>query len=556
MRSVLFLLMLIPFAIGNSAFAEIYSNNDYSFSIYYPDQWIHNDEILVYDDGRISPVVFFSDNDEWWITKVQIDLIEDSQISSTEHNEDVFDILENKLERSCQNASQEIEGFICSDFKLFEMRVLIIDGIKSYQLAYSWTEYYSDDEIYKNISYYTVIPKNENTWTIFSNTLEEYFPEHSKAVQDMINSFQVNYATEIIEDNSQFTLDDDEKSSFITLIITTINSMLNLSFELAEDPTLQGWGNDVIKNVAEKTESKIVNQLGYDPTSLEEVNAHLNSKSNTNDQQPKESLSKTTPNSKRQPLPNSEPQPLPNSEPQPLTGWELAVVESKQYPKTITYTYGSLPSGIDKNIILDATVQAFRNWETSNPELEFEYSKNLKSDILIKWQIYSNPDHDGLATITLVNDEPIIGKGTITASIGSVNCRGEYVQHDSGRMTNISMHEIGHIMGLSHHMEENHLMYGPDFTDQTKFDTMGYEIPKRLDDWFVGQGQLVEKADSLKKEYDAIYSQYKKYEGKLVSQNEYATVIALHSQLTEINDERNKILQKLDCYPNFSVLEP
>ena len=548
--------MLIPFAIGNSAFAEIYSNDDYLFSINYPDQWIFNDEIVIYEDGRTTPIEFW-DNVDGWVTNVQIDQIEDDfQISSKVDNANIYDVLKNKLETRCQNASQEIEGFICTDFRMLEFRILIIDEIESYQLKYSWTENYSDEEVYKNISYYTVILKDETTWIISSKTLEEHFPEHGKTVQDMIKSFKIINA-KIVEEDFQTTLSDEEENSFIGLIITTVNSMLNMVFELADDLTLQDWGNDVINNVAGRTEAKIQNQLGYDPTSLKEMREHVNSKSKPNNQQPEESLPEITSKPKRQPLPESkiipEPEPkLLNSEPKTPPNYQLPVVEVKQYPNTITYTYQGLASGIDKNIVLDATTQAFRNWEKANPELDFEYSKDTKSDIMIKWQIYSNPDHDGLATITLVNDKPILGKGTITASLGSTDCRGDYIQFDSGKTTNILMHEVGHIIGLGHHMDENHLMYDPGFTSQTEFDDMGFEIPEIFDNYFVGQDKLVEKADALKKEYDAIYDQYKKYEEKPIPSSEYTTAISLQMQITALEKEYYQILQEAKCYPNFS----
>lgn len=228
----------------------------------------------------------------------------------------------------------------------------------------------------------------------------------------------------------------------------------------------------------------------------------------------------------------------------------------------ITYGYESLPSNIHQDIVILALDNAVRNWEIANPRLDFEFS-NTNPDILIKWQMYSNYTHDGFAEITFINDKRVYGKGTIYASFGTDNCKGQYIQHDTERLTNILMHEIGHVLGLEHHADETHLMYGEDALSG-KYDAMGYLIPKRMNDYFVGQDELADKVDFLGAEIDSMLltldkleQEYKKYEGRQLSQSEYETAQKLYDEIqslvSEVNvkvTEHNGLVDELNCFPN------
>ncbi len=51
-----------------------------------------------------------------------------------------------------------------------------------------------------------------------------------------------------------------------SIVIDFMNGLLSQVFNLAENPTLQNWGNGVVADVAEKSHNQVTNQLGYDPT--------------------------------------------------------------------------------------------------------------------------------------------------------------------------------------------------------------------------------------------------------------------------------------------------
>ncbi len=50
-----------------------------------------------------------------------------------------------------------------------------------------------------------------------------------------------------------------------SIIMEYMNSLFARIFQMAENPTLQEWGNNVISQVAESTERQVTNQLGHNP---------------------------------------------------------------------------------------------------------------------------------------------------------------------------------------------------------------------------------------------------------------------------------------------------
>jgi hypothetical protein len=165
-------------------------------------------------------------------------------------------------------------------------------------------------------------------------------------------------------------------------------------------------------------------------------------------------------------------------------------------------------------------------------------------------------------------------------SVGDEDCSGNYVQNDENMVSNIIMHEIGHVLGLGHNADKNSLMYSDDSTS-IDFDSMGFIIPKKFEELYVGQKSLLEQdqqirnqikslTDSISRknlQYDEYYKQYRYYEGKILSAEEFEkaqmVLNKLNSEADQINsliDQQNKliaqsnsILDILDCHPNFDV---
>ena len=143
------------------------------------------------------------------------------------------------------------------------------------------------------------------------------------------------------------------------------------------------------------------------------------------------------------------------------------------------------------------------------------------------------------------------------------------------------MHEIGHILGLGHHPEETHLMYGVDYIDFRGIDNFEYVIPRHHDGFFEGYIQLEtnynilnSKVEKLSKEIEELEKQYAimniEYEttlSKLEKDSQYLTQVnsiekefaQLNYQINSVIDEHNdivydmnEIVDKMSCFPDVN----
>lgn len=261
------------------------------------------------------------------------------------------------------------------------------------------------------------------------------------------------------------------------------------------------------------------------------------------------------------------------------------------------YSVDTLPEVTDKSIPATALAEAIESWENSNPGLVFVESDD--ADIMITWAFSSNGDvgadcwHDGQCTV----------------SLGGLDCDGNYVQADVGRVQHSLMHGIGHAMGLEHVFDESSLMHGDG--GKTSIELDGYSIPAASERWFVGESDLVDRIAftdrnlalfetqfiDIEGEFKAVESKLVTYDGKIGSMKanlvkldrlmaevtsaeyvvlraeydmirenlgtvsvEYATALAKHKALVELygekkelfstlQDSRDRLAAEYACYP-------
>ena len=256
---------------------------------------------------------------------------------------------------------------------------------------------------------------------------------------------------------------------------------------------------------------------------------------------------------------------------------ELPKIMPKNEKKTISYSIQSVPDLPDVHIPLNALHKALDAWESLNPNLNFVESE--KPDVIIRWQVYASETHSGLATCNSMLFG-ILNQCVLDISVGDEDCSGKYIQNDKNMVSNIIMHEIGHVLGLGHNADKNSLMYS-DESHSVDFDSMGFIIPKKFEELYVGQKSLLEQdqqirnqikslTDSISRknlQYDEYYKQYRYYEGKILPAEEFEkaqmVLNKLNSEADQINsliDQQNKLITQsnsvldiLDCHPNFHV---
>jgi len=252
------------------------------------------------------------------------------------------------------------------------------------------------------------------------------------------------------------------------------------------------------------------------------------------------------------------------------------VITSDEH-QIVYYSFEDIPSIPDKQIPVDALKKAIEMWEANNPNLEFIQSEN--SNIEIRWQVYASPTHVGLATCNSVLFG-ILSHCVLDISVGADDCNDNFIQDDENMVANILMHEIGHALGLGHTSEEGHLMFSTQ-SPQISYDTNGYVVPDRFEEFYVGQRALLQQEKEIRAElglldvkisreqsqYDEYYKQYEYYEGKELSQSDYEKaqkifnkvnseadkLNAMIDQQNQLIDEINEILSQLGCNPNFEI---
>ena len=214
-----------------------------------------------------------------------------------------------------------------------------------------------------------------------------------------------------------------------------------------------------------------------------------------------------------------------------------------------------LPDIQNATIPANALKRATAAWEQDNPRMSVKDVNTIR----ILWSAGIPTEHVGLALCT--------ASGTCVLEIwlGGYDCNGDFVQYDEDSVTNTIMHEIGHVLGLNHTSDEQHLMYGTDYV-QDDFDTLGYAIPDRLDGWFVGQEEVVSTLDgldaqigTLESEWGELNAEYEPYVDKSqpLTAKEYTRAMELYDRLNQIADELdrlivryNKLFDLYGCYPN------
>lgn len=248
-------------------------------------------------------------------------------------------------------------------------------------------------------------------------------------------------------------------------------------------------------------------------------------------------------------------------------------IETNSSIRIISYSVEPIPDVSNRQSIQNALDNALISWEEENNNLVFEQT-NTFTDMQIKWQTIASDNHAGLTTYS----EKF--KGVITIGLGKFDCNNNYVQFDSNLLHQTIMHEIGHILGLGHHPEEIHLMYGVDDINVKSIENFEYVIPKHYDGFLEGYIQLEtnynilnsklenlnEKMEELEKQYTVMNTEYEIILSKLETNSQYLNQVnsierelaQLNNQINSVIDDHNEIVynmneivDQMSCFPDI-----
>lgn len=152
--------------------------------------------------------------------------------------------------------------------------------------------------------------------------------------------------------------------------------------------------------------------------------------------------------------------------------------EPTHEPEPHVLTYGWYNEAALQEYALDADITArgihagFAAWSELNPDLQFAYSPpphNIRIAFL-------PPDHPYLGTACM----NCIESGKLYVQ-PTTHCAGKQHQYESAIIRDTVAHEIGHMLGLRHHVSMSHLMYGHGYTTYGgDWLDLGYSIPRLL----------------------------------------------------------------------------
>ena len=130
-----------------------------------------------------------------------------------------------------------------------------------------------------------------------------------------------------------------------------------------------------------------------------------------------------------------------------------------------------VPSYADKEMVENSVDTSLYRWTKYNPEITFEYTTDGYNELFIHWE-KAPKDHVGLQE----------GK-SLFIGLGQYDCKGKWQHYSKETLSDTIAHETGHYLGLEHHTDKSHLMYGDDEFVRDPFDTLGYSIPPQLTEY-------------------------------------------------------------------------
>jgi hypothetical protein len=201
--------LLIPILV-NQVHATEYRDEERRFLINYPTGWDIENE-FVSQDG-VDYIVTFYDDIDGWTSMLDIRYFPNLSMVQSGTDQQWLNTLNMGIKQSCELSTIEEYGYLCSDHKLIDSRVVYIDEKKSYQLTYSWVETIDDSTQYENTSISTSIPDGYGSWSIYSETGSDKYNFYKRQILISIDTFDILKSN--IENSQIFEYQSKDKILF------------------------------------------------------------------------------------------------------------------------------------------------------------------------------------------------------------------------------------------------------------------------------------------------------------------------------------------------------
>lgn len=179
--------------------------------------------------------------------------------------------------------------------------------------------------------------------------------------------------------------------------------------------------------------------------------------------------------------------------------------------------------------------------QTDNPELIFNF---------VKYPVY---DEGHLRHgISDCNEKGINPDCIITIPVGALGCSAVYKQYSNLHITETLSHEIGHVLGLEHHANQNHLMYSNSMENvQYNYDNKLLNIPVATSIGLETQemyeirkvlSETQVNIDATMIEIEKLNALLEPYNGQSLTQEEYDALLPSYHKLENFANYYNYLI--------------
>ena len=155
----------------------------------------------------------------------------------------------------------------------------------------------------------------------------------------------------------------------------------------------------------------------------------------------------------------------------------FVLIPAESHGETITYYISNGSEPFPPSML----ESAFNSWEILNDGLNFVEGNHGSMSLIFKNNL-SNKLGEALCI-----SNPYMERCFVFVALRAHDCNDELVYLEEQFLTNIVSHELGHVLGINHSSDKDHLMFGYAMADDNM---QGYAIPDKLPEWFVGEEEV------------------------------------------------------------------